>query len=113
MVLVRLLALLAGFADDLRQAAGVARRAHRRAAVDTRRADRLQHSRLPRPRFGLLARAARPVFLGDAVALALGPAGADDDPILRRAWARGLAVDDDLGDLAALRLCLDGRRKVR
>src|SRR5437764_11844472 len=93
-VVVRLLALLVGFADDLRQTAGVARGTNRRAAVDSGRADRLQYARLPRPGFGLLPWAARPKFLGDAVALALGPAGADDNLIPGRSRARVVPIDD-------------------
>src|SRR3954464_7517577 len=89
-----LAALLPGLLDDLGQAAGVARRADRRAAVDSGRADRLDRLRPDRPRFTRLLRAGLAITLWDAEALAFRTAGADHDLVVGRARAWIVAVND-------------------
>src|SRR5689334_22639415 len=79
--------LLPRLLDHLRQAAGEPARADRRAAVDAGGADRLDRPRLVGPGLLLLAGSARPVFLRQAVALALGAPGADHDLVVGRAGA--------------------------
>ena len=76
-----------------------ARRADRRAAVDPGRADGLEAARaLLAHACARLERAALAKRLGDAVALALGLAGADHDLVVGRARAGVGAIDDDLAD---------------
>src|SRR4051812_9326182 len=83
LVILGLLATLrARFLDHLGQAAGEAARPDRRAAVGAGVADGFEHPRAVGPSLPLLARAAWPIFLWDAISLALGPAGADHDLVV-------------------------------
>src|SRR3954452_23097589 len=86
-VLGLLAALLARFADHSRQAAGVATRTDRRAAVDSGRAHGLDRAGLVGPGVGLLPGAAWAESFGDAIAVGFRAPGAHDDLVVRGARA--------------------------
>src|SRR4051794_12102150 len=88
LVVLGLLATLgAGFLDHLGQAACKAAGPDRGAAVGAGVANRFQHPSPVGPCLALLARTAWSVFLGNAIALGLGPAGADHNLVVGRARA--------------------------
>ena len=73
----------------------------RGAALDACAADIFEAARACRPAGAAAGGRAVAQRLGNAVALALGPAGADDDLIAAPAGAAIAAIDDDLAIFSA------------